>query len=114
MSARFVGHVELPLQRVHLELTNVCQFNCVFCPKSEMTRSPGFMDTDPAKRLISDIRRHDICEKITFHVMGEPMLHPDFFDILDHARDEADSRNSGLCILTAGSASAAALRRHGC
>ncbi len=94
MDKRFIGHVELPLQRVHLELTNVCQFNCVFCPKSEMTRSPGFMDTDLAKGLISEIKRHDICEKITFHVMGEPTLHPDFFDILDHARDE--SVNVGL------------------
>ncbi|MEF9476074.1 MAG: SPASM domain-containing protein, partial [Candidatus Mariimomonas ferrooxydans] len=29
-----------------------------------------------------------ICEKITFHVMGEPTLHRDFFEILDHARNE--------------------------
>ncbi len=89
MNARFIGHVELPLQRVHLELTNLCQFNCLFCPKSEMTRSPGFMETDLARRLISDIKRHEISEKITFHVMGEPTLHPDFFDIIYHARDES-------------------------
>ena len=87
MTKRYLGYVELPLQRVHLELTNLCDFDCLFCPKSEMTRSKGFMDTGLAKSLISEIGQRKICEKITFHVMGEPTLHPDFFEILDHARD---------------------------
>jgi len=82
------GHIEIPLQRIHIELTNVCDFNCRFCPKSQMTRSYGYMKTDLAKRLISEIGDKHLCEKITFHVMGEPTLHPYFFDILDFARRE--------------------------
>lgn len=81
------GHIEIPLQRVHIELTNICDFNCVFCPKSEMERPPGYMDTGLAKRIISEIGDNGIAEKITFHVMGEPTLHPDFFEILSYARD---------------------------
>ncbi|GER92582.1 radical SAM protein [hot springs metagenome] len=81
------GHVEIPLQRVHIELTNVCDFNCVFCPKSEMKRKYGYMDTSLAKRIIAELRENNICEKITFHVMGEPTLHPEFFDILSYAID---------------------------
>jgi len=73
------------LQRVHIELTNVCDFNCIFCPKSEMKRPYGYMDIALAKRLISEIGEKDIAEKVTFHVMGEPTLHPNFFEILDHA-----------------------------
>jgi MoaA/NifB/PqqE/SkfB family radical SAM enzyme len=46
------------------------------------------METDLAKRLISEIWERDVCEKITFHVMGEPTLHPNFFEILDHAQTE--------------------------
>jgi MoaA/NifB/PqqE/SkfB family radical SAM enzyme len=46
------------------------------------------MDTDLAKRVISEIGDRNVCEKITFHVMGEPTLHPDFFEILDHAQNE--------------------------
>lgn len=79
------GHVEIPLQRVHIELTNVCDFNCVFCPKSEMKRKYGYMDTGLARHIISELYENNICEKITFHVMGEPTLHPDFFDILSYA-----------------------------
>lgn len=85
MQKRRFGHIETPLQRIHIELTNVCNFNCTFCPKSEMERKPGFMDTGLAKRIISEIRREELCRKITFHVMGEPTLHPDFLEILDHA-----------------------------
>ncbi len=82
------GHIEIPLKRVHIELTNVCDFNCVFCPKSEMKRSYGYMDTGLARRIITELKTHGICEKITFHVMGEPTLHKDFFAILDHAASE--------------------------
>jgi MoaA/NifB/PqqE/SkfB family radical SAM enzyme len=88
MKIKYYGHVEVPLQRVHIELTNVCNFNCAFCPKTEMKRPYGFMETDLAKRIISEIGSEGICEKIAFHVMGEPTLHPDFFDILDHALNE--------------------------
>lgn len=88
MEKKFLGHVRIPLQRVHLELTNVCEFNCRFCPKAEMTRTYGYMDTELAKKTITEIGEKGVCEKITFHVMGEPTLHRNFFEILDHARNE--------------------------
>ncbi len=79
------GHIQIPMKRIHLELTNVCNLNCVFCPKSVMTRPAGFIDTELAKKAIKEIAENGLCEKITFHVMGEPTLHPDFFEILDYA-----------------------------
>ncbi len=87
MDKRHFGHIEIPLQRVHIELTNICDFNCLFCPKSLMKRPPGYMDFDLAGRIIDEIAENGIAEKITFHVMGEPTLHPRFFDILSHALD---------------------------
>ena len=85
MTKKKLGHVEIPLQRVHIELTNVCDFNCVFCPKAEMKRPYGYMETGLAKRLISEIGEKGIANKVTFHVMGEPTLHRDFFEILEHS-----------------------------
>ncbi len=73
------GHLDIPIQRVHIELTNICDFNCIFCAKSIMKRSQGYMDKELAMRLISEVHENNVCEKITFHVMGEPTLHPDFF-----------------------------------
>lgn len=88
MKKQTIGHVEIPLKRVHLELTNVCEFDCLFCPKSKMTRAPGFMETDMAKKAISEMGQKGICEKVTLHVMGEPTLHRRFFEILEHAERE--------------------------
>ncbi|MBI4686746.1 MAG: radical SAM protein [Nitrospirae bacterium] len=88
MKKQRYGHISIPLKRVHVELTNVCEFNCVFCPKSEMKRQYGYMKTDFAKNIITELTANNICEKITFHVMGEPTLHPDFFEILEHAKKE--------------------------
>jgi MoaA/NifB/PqqE/SkfB family radical SAM enzyme len=85
MEKRYFGHIEIPMKRVHLELTNICDFNCVFCPKSLMKRQFGYMDTALSKMIIDEIAENHIAEKVTFHVMGEPTLHPDFFDILSHA-----------------------------
>ncbi len=88
MHKKKLGHIEIPLQRVHIELTNVCDFNCVFCPKAEMKRPYGYMETGLAKRLISEIGGKGIADKVTFHVMGEPTLHRDFFEILEHSIKE--------------------------
>ncbi|MEE8429782.1 MAG: radical SAM protein, partial [Candidatus Desulfatibia sp.] len=81
-------YVHFPIQRVHLELTNACNFDCTFCPKRLMTRKYGFMETPFAKRIIDQIVENRIAQKITFHIMGEPFLHRDFFEILAYCRDK--------------------------
>lgn len=88
MGKKLFGHIEVPLKRVHVELTNICEFNCVFCPKPLMKRRPGYMETALAKRIISELKEGEVCEKVTFHVMGEPTLHKDLDDILTHAAHE--------------------------
>ncbi len=85
VAKRRFGHIDVPLKRVHIELTNICNFNCVFCPKADMKRRPGYMDADLARRVIDELASHSISDKITFHVMGEPTLHPEFFSILEYA-----------------------------
>ena len=77
--------VQFPLQRIHIELTNVCNFDCTFCPKQEMTRKYEYMEYENVCGIIDQIAEYNLAEKITFHVMGEPFMHPRFFDILDHA-----------------------------
>lgn len=74
-------------QRIHVELTNRCNFSCVFCPDARMTRKRGTMEKALAFSTLDQIADLDLAEKVTFHVMGEPLLHPDFFAILDHAHE---------------------------
>ena len=84
---RYGELVKFPLQRIHIELTNVCNFDCTFCPKQEMTRHYEYMDFERVCGIIDEIAEYKMAEKITFHVMGEPFMHPRFFEILEHAAE---------------------------
>ncbi|AFM24215.1 radical SAM/SPASM domain-containing protein [Desulfomonile tiedjei] len=85
-------------QRIHIELTNRCNFSCIFCPDGLMTRKRGFMPFSLACSALDRISELDLAEKVTFHVMGEPLLHPEFFRVLDHAA----SRNVPVGLTTNG------------
>lgn len=60
------------ITRCYLEITNVCNLNCVFCPKT--TREKHSMTLDEfdtlTTRLAGEVRF------LYFHLMGEPFLHP--------------------------------------
>jgi len=69
---------------VFLELTNHCNFNCTFCPNAVMTRKRQCMDKDLAFRLLDEISSKNLAsEPIQLHLMGEPLLHPQIFEILE-------------------------------
>lgn len=85
MSEKIPPYLPRKFQRIHIELTNRCNFSCSFCPDGLMTRKRGFMDEALARSALSQIAELDLAAKVTFHVMGEPLLHPQFFPILEHA-----------------------------
>jgi MoaA/NifB/PqqE/SkfB family radical SAM enzyme len=43
------------------------------------------MDLAMAKSALKQIAELDLAEKVTFHVMGEPMMHPRLLEIIEHA-----------------------------
>lgn len=72
------------ISRCYLEITNVCNLNCVFCPK-----------TDRAKRFLSLEEFDALTGKLVgnikflyFHLMGEPFLHPRLPEFVKMARDK--------------------------
>ncbi|OGK09550.1 MAG: hypothetical protein A2W80_08205 [Candidatus Riflebacteria bacterium GWC2_50_8] len=77
-----------PFFTVDLELTNICEQNCSFCPREKITRPSGFIDM----QLLADILRQlaAMGSRVTFCGMGNPMLHPQWHEISDICH------NSGL------------------
>lgn len=59
-------------RKVYLEITNICNRSCAFCPGTK--RQPAMMD-EAAFRLLTD-RLQGQTEYLYFHLMGEPLLHP--------------------------------------
>ena len=47
------GVIELPVRRLHLELTNRCNFACEFCPDDRMVRPRGTMPLFLVERLVA-------------------------------------------------------------
>ena len=58
--------------RVYLEITNVCNLRCGFCPGTE--RQPQFLSPADFEALLQKLRGYT--DYLCFHLMGEPLLHP--------------------------------------
>lgn len=66
------------MKRAYVEITNVCNLQCDFCPGTR--RMPAFMA--PADfRIIAEKLRPEV-RYLYLHLMGEPLLHPDLAEIL--------------------------------
>ena len=66
------------MKRVYLEITNACNLNCPFCTYNKGNR---FLTLKQINDCLLQIREY--CDFIYLHLLGEPLLHPDFDRILD-------------------------------
>ena len=71
------------LRKVYLEIGNICNLNCTFCPGTK--RTPRILHTYEFRVLAEKLRVHT--EYLYFHLMGEPLLHPQLDELLRIAGD---------------------------
>ncbi|WP_297698852.1 radical SAM/SPASM domain-containing protein [uncultured Fibrobacter sp.] len=74
------------MNSVYIEITNVCNLNCSFCPSGKANtndadhagekRPREFMSSELFERCITEAAT--VAENVYFHVLGEPTLHPGF------------------------------------
>ena len=67
------------LRKAYLEITNICNLACSFCPGTR--RQKAYMTADDFRVLASKLRPYT--QYIYLHLMGEPLLHPPLPEILD-------------------------------
>ena len=67
--------------RVYVEITNICNRNCSFCPGT--TREPRRMTLDEFKHIADSLV--GVTDYIYMHVMGEPFTHPDLPEFIKYA-----------------------------
>ena len=70
-------------KRVYIEITNICNLNCSFCPGT--VRPKHFMTAGEFRIVAEKVR--PLTDYIYLHVMGEPLLHPDFENIVNIASE---------------------------
>lgn len=61
-------------KKTYIEISNVCNLQCSFCP--EVERDKRFMEPALFEEVIRAVA--PLTEEVTFHLMGEPLLHPEF------------------------------------
>ncbi len=81
-------------KKVYIEITNVCNLDCKFCPKTK--REARFMSLDEVRLVIAKFKNS--AKKFYLHVMGEPCLHPDINEIVKEFKKE----NLNINIVTNG------------
>lgn len=81
-------------KRIYLEITNICNLRCSFCPGT--VRQKRFLSAEEFRILSQKLRPHT--DYLYLHVMGEPLLHPQLGEILAIAH-ELDFR---VCLTTNG------------
>jgi radical SAM protein with 4Fe4S-binding SPASM domain len=66
-----------------IEITNICNCRCTFCPYPIMTRKKELMPLSLVKRSIDEAASLGL-DVLCLHVLGEPTLHPDIEEILNY------------------------------
>ena len=66
------------MKRVYLEITNRCNLDCPFCTYK---KGNTYLSIDEIESYIKQIKHY--CSYIYLHILGEPLLHPDFNKILN-------------------------------
>jgi MoaA/NifB/PqqE/SkfB family radical SAM enzyme len=85
------------IKKAYVEITNACNRSCAFCPGT--ARRKAFMAAEEFERVINELAGKVQC--LYFHVMGEPLLHPQlglFLDIAHSARFPVNITTNGTLL----------------
>ena len=72
------------ITRCYLEITNVCNLDCAFCPKTK--RRKGALTMEQYDALTDRLKGN--VKFLYFHLMGEPFVHRDLAQMVAMARDK--------------------------
>lgn len=68
-------------KKVYLEITNICNLNCSFCPGNNRVKS--LISIDDFNLILNSLEGYT--KYLYFHLMGEPLFHPDINNLIDIA-----------------------------
>lgn len=72
-------------QKVNIEISNICNLQCSFCP--EVIRAKKTMPLELFKRIIQQVA--PLTEQVCFHLMGDPLVHPQLDELIKTCEEES-------------------------
>src|SRR5690606_21064032 len=70
--------------RTYIEISNICNLQCSFCP--EVEREKKILSPVQFRKILREVLPHT--EQVCLHLMGEPLAHPEFPEILEICNQE--------------------------
>ena len=71
------------LKRIYLEISDYCNLSCKFCTSPR--RNKTMLSLDNYKNIVNKINGY--AKELYLHVLGEPLVHPYIFEMIDYAKD---------------------------
>ncbi len=65
--------------KVNIEISNICNLQCSFCPA--VVRTQGMMEVDLFRRVIEQVA--PLTDQVCFHLMGDPLVHPELAQLVE-------------------------------
>jgi radical SAM protein with 4Fe4S-binding SPASM domain len=81
--------------RFSVEITNRCNYKCIMCPRTQMTRPETDMDELLFKKIIDDISENG-ASMIDLYRLGESTIHPKFGEYLSYVDEKIPHLNTSL------------------
>lgn len=76
--------IEYP-KTILIEITNLCNSNCIFCANSKMTRKKGFINKNFCFSILK--QAYDLgTREVGFYTTGEPLLNKDLPNYINYAK----------------------------
>ncbi|TYQ27674.1 radical SAM/SPASM domain-containing protein [Pseudanabaena sp. UWO310] len=82
-----------------VDATEVCNLACIHCPHPDFKKSHHYdgrsLTLDLNAKLVDEVREHgqNVTQYIRYASNGEPLTHPDIYEMLDYAK-----QNSGVMV----------------
>ncbi len=83
LGTKQIDQVLMKFKRIYLEISNLCNVQCSFCPVVD--RDKTIMAPDLFKKHLTEIAPYT--EEVCLHLMGEPGAHPKIKEILSMATE---------------------------
>jgi len=73
-------------KKIYIEITNICNLDCDFCPSAKLNRKKRSLSVDEFRTIVKQAK--PLCEEVCLYLMGEPLCHPELEKILNICLEE--------------------------
>ncbi len=79
------------IQKIYIELTNMCNFSCKMCYRNKFTEKNGIMEKSLLEKLLKEMKKLPRLKTVVLGGMGEPFLYKGIEDLIKYIKLEIGS-----------------------